>query len=329
MKPDTGALSRRALTSVVRAALAVMQQRPRAYAARTWPGDADVGLILKAPTDVMTTSDAAALATIAVAFLRSLGPVSAGATLLGRALPVSFERAAQVRLPNLITIPALRFVREAAPFPVTKGMFEGPLMSPYKLGGIVAMTNEMIESGPNTEAFMRAVLTEGAAASLDHLLFSADPAVPGERPAGLLNGIAATPPAAGPDWHADADRLIGKVRRAGVGEVVLVGAPEQYDSIRPDQVRYDVLTSNSLAAGTLIAINLVGLAASISGPPTLEESTKGGAVVHEIDTPEQLLANPSRSFFQTDARGVRMRWPVSWLRRSEGAVAWTEGVAWP
>jgi hypothetical protein len=58
----------------------------RQVAAKTWPTDADVSLILKGSVGPLLRDDAAALQAISTAFLSALVPQSAAADLFGRGL---------------------------------------------------------------------------------------------------------------------------------------------------------------------------------------------------------------------------------------------------
>jgi hypothetical protein len=55
--------------------------------------------------------------------------------------------------------------------------------------------------------------------------------------------------------------------------------------------------------------------------PTVETST-GGTLVMEDTAPGAPGTMTTRGLFQTDAIGVKMRWPVSWARRDNRGVAW-------
>src|SRR5258705_12553509 len=92
LRPDPRAREREALATFMRAcvatAMGVLDKtvRPGDYAARTWPQDRDVGLVLRAPVSPASTDSAAALLQVSLALLSALRPLSAAADLLGRAI---------------------------------------------------------------------------------------------------------------------------------------------------------------------------------------------------------------------------------------------------
>jgi hypothetical protein len=93
-----------------------------------------------------------------------------------------------------------------------------------------------------------------------------------------------------------------------------------------------VLSSSSLAAGTVIGIVPAGLATGYDGGVTVEASTE--AVVHfEDTTPLPLVgsggavAAPQRSAWQTDTTILKIRGKCAWSVHP-GAVATVTGAAW-
>src|SRR2546430_2594001 len=70
---------------------------------RGWGDDRVGAMIARSATGPAMSTQAgwaAELSTVAVAFLRSLQPMSAGAQLLSECLSLTFGRAAQIRLPS-------------------------------------------------------------------------------------------------------------------------------------------------------------------------------------------------------------------------------------
>jgi hypothetical protein len=192
-RPDRSAISRAAMGSLTRAALAtarsvVENRSPDALVQRTWPDDRLASLLTKAASAPATIATTSALAATSMAFFESMQPASAGADLLGRCLTVKFDGAAFISLPSLTPTEAA-FVAENTPIPVKQYVSEAAaVLKPCKLAALVTLTNELM-SGSNAEAMTRQALIESAAPGLDRALFDANPAVDGLRPAGLRNGV--------------------------------------------------------------------------------------------------------------------------------------------
>jgi hypothetical protein len=123
---------------------------------------------------------------------------------------------------------------------------------------------------------------------------------------------------------------------AGKSSIVFVMHPAQAVAVGLRSLgafTYNVLPSNALAAGTVIALAVNALASAVGDAPALEHTTEG--VVHEEDanaaaivTPAGTMAMPVRSYFQTDSIGLKLRWPVSWTLRDVRGVAYLTGANW-
>jgi hypothetical protein len=138
--------------------------------ARRWE-DRAVGLVLRAAVSPTSLANTPALATIAVAFLEALRPMSAGADLLARGVALNFAGAAQITVPG-IAVPTASFVAEGNPIPVvTAPTSAGPTLSPHKLAVITTLTGELMR-GSNAETLLRQVLLESTGPALDAVLFS-------------------------------------------------------------------------------------------------------------------------------------------------------------
>jgi hypothetical protein len=307
---------------------------PFAYARRRFGQSRETEMVLRAAVAPASlgSPEHAVLATTAPAFLAALAPASAGADLLDQAIQLSFDGAAVIGVPA-IAIPVAAFVGEGAPIPVQPASTSpGPTLSPRKIAVITSLTGEMMRSS-NAEAMVRQVLTEACGPAIDLVMFSAAPG-DGIKPPGLLNGIPPLAPAA--DMISDLVALASAVAPvASNGEIAFVAPPGQAVGIALKSNRefaYQVLTSSSLAAGTVIAVALNALVGAAEGPPQIDVSIQ--ATIHEETAPGPLvdiggvMATPIRSMTQTDSVGLRLRWPISWVLRSPAAVAWVEGVAW-
>jgi hypothetical protein len=345
LRPDPTALQRDALSSLVRAAIATglskldTTVRPTEYARKTWD-DRRVELILRAAVSPASLSNTPSLAQVSVAFLESLLPVSAGADLLARGIGLNFSGAAQISVPALSPpSPGADFLAEGAPIPVAVATSSaGPTLLPHKLAVITTLTREMM-TNTNAETLIRQALIESTGPAVDKVLFSAN-AAGTDRPAGLLNGIAALTPS-GPGEKAQA--LVDDLQQlatavapvAGNGDIVLIAAPAQAVAIRlrlPASVDWPVLTSASMAAGTVIAVAASSVVSAVEGAPQIDASNQTELVRDTAPTSiDDALTAPMQyvgSIYQTDQIALRLRWPISWALRTPAGLAWMQGVNW-
>jgi hypothetical protein len=346
LKFDPDAVSRNAVTSLVRASIATALAKfdksttPSAIAKRTWD-DRAVDMILRAASSPATLCNTPTLATVAVAFLDSLVPVSAGADLLERSIGLNFSGAASISIPA-VQVPTADFVAEGSPIPVvTAPTSIATTLTPFKLAVITTLTHEMLVNA-NAETLVRQALIESTGPALDKVLFSAAAGIAHERPAGLLNGITLlTPSAAGGQSKGevlvdDLQQLASAVAPvAGNGDIVLVASPDAATALRmrlPVTVQWPVLVSTSLPAKTVIAIATQAIVSAIGGAPQIDASgqvelvrdTAPTAIDDALTAPMQLVG----SLYQTDEIALRMRWMISWSLRTPAGIAFMQNVNW-
>jgi hypothetical protein len=346
LRPDYNASQRAAVDSLVRAAIATglakldRNIRPSEYARRTWD-DRNVDLILRAAVAPTALSNTPALATIAVAFLETLVPLSAGADLLARGIGLNFAGATSISVPALAPLAqGADFVGEMQPIPVVQGVTSaGPTLTPHKLAVITTLTHEMLVN-PNAETLIRQALVESTGPAVDKVLFSANAAA-SDRPAGLLNGIAPlTPTTAGPSKGEvivdDLQALATAIAPvAGNGGITLIASPDAAVALvlrLTHSVEWPVLTSASLAPRTVIAIAANAVVSAVEGAPQIDAS--GGVELVRDTAPTQIddaLTPPVQyvgTMYQTDQVALRLRWPMSWALRSTAGLAWMTNVNW-
>src|SRR5262249_16657904 len=333
-----------ASTALVRAVIAkatsgVDSSRSAGEIARAmWGEDRDVDLILRAAASPHTLANTPVLAQIAKTFLATLVPMSAGADLLNRGVMLNLTGVAQITLPG-IALPVVDFVGEGSPIPVAQAVTSGGAsLTPHKLAIITALTGEML-SASNAEELVRMVLVDACGPGIDKVLLSTAAAAP-DRPAGLLNGVAAlTPTTAG---QAKGELLVDDVQAlaaavapvAGNGNVVLVASPDAAVALRlrlPQSVEWPVLTSSPLAARTVIAVAANAVVSAVEGTPQIDASQE--ALIHRDTAPTDIvpsgtMAVPVSSLWQMYSVGLRLRWPISWCLRTPSAIAWMTGVNW-
>src|SRR5262249_52937269 len=145
--------------------------RPGEFAARAWPGDRGVELILRAAVSPMTIASSEPLATVGPAFLAALVPLSAGADLLERGIQLNFGGAASISVPN-VGVPSADFVGEELAIPLQPATtFPGPTLTPHKLAVMTSLTGEMMRHS-NAETLVRQALIESTGPAIDRQLFS-------------------------------------------------------------------------------------------------------------------------------------------------------------
>jgi Phage capsid family len=344
LRPDPAAVYDDAMRSLCRAALAVgVQARDRnagvsaetVLQQRNWDADRLSKVLTRAAVSpAMTTQSgwAAELAQLSLAFLVTLAPYSAAAALLEQSLRLSFGERAHLSLPT-ITPGVATFVAEGAPFPVKKmPTAAGVMLERFKLASIVELTREMVESS-DAEAIMRTALIDSAAPGLDNVLFSNSAAVAGLHPAGILVGATSVTPSTA-TYKADAmvDDIAGMIQAiapyVGNGSVAICAAPAQATRIAlaAERTTFTVFMSNSLAAGTAVAVALNALVSAVE--PVELDTARSVVVVEDDVAPGAPLSSQTRSVFQTDSIAVRLKWPLSWIVRDPRAVAVVSGAKW-
>ena len=331
-----------ALNSFVRAAIAaglsVLDGTSAAdRALRTWPDDRDAQLLLRMAAPPLTTTDAAALSTVAVALLETLKPLAAGPALLSRGLQLSFDGAGAISVPTFAP-GASDFVGEGMPIPFKQFPLTAPLLSPFKFATLVGLSEEML-SYSNAESIVRTALVESVALGLDKALFSSAAGVEDLRPPGLLFNVPSVPAAAAGGGKTDTMledlcaicAAVAPV--AGLDGIAIVAAPPQAVAISLRLLRPPALlfASAALADGVVIAVAANALVSAVEQPRvdagtqvTPHEETMPAPVVDDSG----VAAAPVRSFFQADALALRLRMPLSWALRAPNSVAWVEGVSW-
>ena len=326
-----------ALLSVTRAALTIARNSRGRAVRSAWPEDRGAELLLRAASSPASTATATALTQIAWQFVASLVPISAAAAVLARSLRLSFDGAAEIRVPGL-ALPSAQWTGEGGSIAVAQGLSApGAVVTPSKLASLIALTHEMINHS-NGEAMVRQVLLENVGPVLDLALFSASAGAPGIQPAGLLSGIAALTPS---NAASMLDAMVADVAAvataiapaAGASQPMLVAAPGQAVALALYAPRdfFPVLMSAALPPGTVVGIVPAGIA-SVVEAPAIEASTD--AVIHMANPGAPIvdiggvLAAPVASMWQTDSAALRLTMLATWARRSPSAVAWIGGAKW-
>jgi hypothetical protein len=344
LRADPTALRYRGAQTFVRAVAArVMTEIEKSHVGEItrqyWRDDRDTDLLVRAASNPATISGAGwanSLASTALSdFISSMGPASAGSTLLASGMQLEFNGATAIMVPGFIAAAGnVGFVGEAAPIPVRMFSSAGPTIDPRKFAVITTFTREIFNhSTPSIERLVKAVLTESVGLSLDLALFDAT-AGDAVRPPGLRNGIAGLTPSAATN-NAEAMAVATAVAPiAGNTPLVFVAAPAQAVALglwAPNQFKYRVLASSGLSAGTVMAIAPNAVVSAMDPVPRFEISRD--ATIHMDTSPAQfatggVVAAPLRSLFQTDSIGLRLIMEVSWGLRNPAGLAWMSAVNW-
>jgi hypothetical protein len=298
-----------------------------------WGDDRDAMLVLRAASSPATTTNTVALTQVGKRFLELLRPVSAGIDLLGRGITLDFNGAASITLPSL-SVPAIDFVGEAMPIPAVAGTSSaGPTLTPHKIGVITSLTSEMLNSG-QAESLVRMALVDATAPAVDKVLLSATAAA-SDRPAGILNGVTGLTPSTGTGQAA----LINDMRQlatavgsvAGNSPIVIIGSPDVTAALRlwpPRPPEWPILTSNSLAAKTVIAVAASAVVSATDGAPQITASREAEYQSDTAPASDGSLGVPRFSMYQKDSVALKLTWAITWTLRTQAAVAWITAVTW-
>jgi hypothetical protein len=306
-------------------ACVLIAQRAKSFGRIKAPEDPIVDQVVRAAQDPTSLVDTPALAQVMEEFLEALVPNSAAAALFGLSTNLAFGSAGIMAIHQLSDVPQAEWIAEGAPMPVVMGVSSLMSMVPYKVGTIIALTNEMMLSGSG-EMLVRQALIDNIGPRLDRSLFSADPGMPGLRPPGLLFGL--TPlgesgaTSASEQMIEDVETLVDALAAyGGNGRIALISSVKQSVRLKKfalGETGYPVFVSNAIT-DTLIAVASRALVAAVDAPAI---DVSGEAIFHEEDTnPLPIvgggtMASPIRSAWQTDSVGLRFRLPVSWVLRA-------------
>jgi hypothetical protein len=319
--------------------------QPEEVLRSNWRDDDRAAAILKAASNPLGTSDFAQIQS--TKFLEMLAPDCAAAKLLNLGNKFDLTGINSIKLPFIggSGRPAKPlFVAEGQPAPVVDLSTSGAILGPANKVLIqAAITGELQSASAETaEAIVGQALAISTEQSLDAALFSANAAVAGVSPAGILHGVTPIVSAGGagaPGCAVDLAALAAAIGANGISidSMIVIGTPALATKVRVFAgPHFDdkVFGSAYLASGTLIGIVPGGLASGYQGQVNLE--TGIAAVVHMEDanplaigqpgTPP-VVAAPTASAFQAYLVVVKVRARAAWAVQP-GAVAVVTGAAW-
>jgi hypothetical protein len=351
------------IRAAVVAAISKLTQKPAEHVmGRLYGSDEATGWVVRAVTNpALTTVPGWAqelVQTATAAFLDTLKPDTVFPSLKSRGLFFTFgPGAGTIRVPGRTSTPTLAgaWVGEGQPIPVRRIGLTSALLTPKKLAVISTFSHELADySTPSIETVIRDAMTSDTALVIDTYLLDDQPAT-AIRPAGLRNGVAGLTPSALPDktqaMIADIKALIGAIIAVNGGRDVVVIMntlqelginfaqspagflfPTTGDAGRRFNVTF--VSSSAVPVGMVVAVDAADFASASGDAPDFNVSDQ--ATIHEEDTAPlpiaagagPTVANPTRSLWQTDTIGVRMRMPLNWSMRRPGMVSWMTGVTW-
>jgi len=325
--------------TIGRAALAHVRARtektsPAEYAARAWPNDPDVQLVLRAAAPPLDMTSAAALVQVALAVAPLLTPFSGAAKLFSQGVQVNLGRGA-VTVPGAGTV-GVKFVGDGKPKPVVQGATTGARLDPHKIAGITVASAELY-SLEGSDALLRMLLAESAGPVLDAAVFSAN-AASADAPAGILNGIAPLAANTGGAGANVTDAFLEDLKTlaaavapvAGSSQIKLVVNPVSGLSAAyrvPMDVEARMIFTSAIPAGTSIAVVPTAIASSL-GVPTFETNEQATLAMNDAPAPGLMADANVRSLWQTASVGIKMILEATWARRSNQGVAWIQGGVW-
>ncbi len=333
-----------------------------------YPDDPRIEAIVKdatSPADSTTSTWAAELVQEQVAgFVSLLTPISIFARLREMGIPLEFGRNGTIRIPRDASSPTQLgggWVGEGTPIHTARGAFGQLILARYKLGVIVPYTREIGErSIPAIEGLLREQMLTSTANVIDSKVVSADAAVSGVSPAGLLNGVAETTTGGGTDLDAirgDLQKLVtvlvlanswrmpvwilnpkqgialrnaawpsgGWVFRAEMAAGVLNGAP--------------YIESTNCPADTIILLDAADFVSGVD-LPAIDKSREATIVMADTGATEptaplrvdeaagQTPPAQVHSLFQMDQEALRLLWPATFGQRRSGVLAWMGSIGW-
>jgi hypothetical protein len=292
--------------------------------------------------DLTSTGWAKEIAAVAIYdLIQSITSVSAAAEVIKRSLQISMDGIAEYRIPGRVLNAAAagQWTAEETAAPVRQLVFSNPaILRPRKLSVICAYSREQAESS-NIENIVRATLGEAAGLALDAAMFSNN-AGGAAQPPGLFAGTAPLTATAGGGSVAmtgDLQQLFAALAAVGAGKTaVIVAALPQAVMLKATvgpKFDYDIVASTALSAGTVAVVEVASVVSGFSSVP--EFRTSQVAAYHAEDTsPTDITggtpspAVPTRSFFQTEAIGLKMDVWAAFGLRAAGHAQWIQGATW-
>lgn len=250
-----------------------------------------------------------------------------------------------VRIPVQSGGSTVNWVGEAAPKPVTELAFTTLTVPNHKMAGIIVLTDELIRlSNPSAEAVVRRDLTEQIAQFRDQQFIRVAVTAGANNPASITNGVT-SPAASGTTLAAlmaDLNTAIGGIVAAGHSAQGLVivttsavalqlslmsnalGQTPPGFSVNPSGgtlLGYQVIVSDSVDAGTMVIFKPSEIFLADDGRVSLDASNQATLDMAGGETPDFNL-------WQRNCTAIRAEQWITWVKRSAGAVAVIDTIAY-
>lgn len=203
-------------------------------------------------------------------YLETLKDVSVAAALASVATSLDFGGFNSIKIPRRAPFTATptepAWVGETGVIPLTRFAFTATELFRYKLAAITTFSEELAErSSPQIEGVLREALRDAYAEVLDAALLGNAAAVPGVRPAGLLNGIASLTPTAGGGEDAvrgDVQKLVASLvsNHLGARPVLLINNLDRLSASMMTSALSEYLFRADLAANNLLGLPIISSA---------------------------------------------------------------------
>ena len=294
-------------------------------------------------------------------FMDALRPTSFYAQLAASGTSIQFGGNQSISLPSQASVGDLAgsFVGEGNLIPVKRTSYASKVLNRYKMGVISHFSKELSRvSVPSIQGLITSQILADTARAIDLSLISANPAVPGFSPAGLLNGVTLGTSAGSTaaDILADIKALVTPIieQNGNSASIVLLMNPLQElglsftttavgtyvfrDQLSAGRLNgYKVIVSNNIPAGTVICLDASSFASAFDAPEFAVSDTASLVQADDV-SPDPSVLNKNNfgavtsgkvvSLFQQELIAVRMTMPLSYLMRRDGFVTGIEGVAW-
>jgi len=326
--------------------------------------DNELNTVIKAAVNPATTTAtgwAAELTRTAYGdFLDALRPNSFYAQLAGLGTSIAFGQHQSITFPTqagALGDLSGSFVGEAQLIPVKRTTYASQVLNRYRMAVISNFSEQILQSSiPNIQALVTNQILLDTAYTIDKTLIDAT-AGSAIRPAGLMNGVTAGTSAGdtAADILADLKSLVNPILAANGGQkLVLLMNPAQVMGLSfittatgafifpnvasSGLMGYQVIQSNNIPAGTVIAIDASSFASAfdvpefkVSDTATIVQANDTGAapkITAEKNIIPGVTDAPVTSLYQQALVAVRMQMPLSWAMRRAGMVQAITGVAW-
>lgn len=246
------------------------------------------------------------------------------------------------------------WVGESKPIPATTVDFMNVTLTPLKAAALAVVSNELLKhADPSAEMLVRDALADAVAQRVDTTFLSADAAVSGVSPAGLLNGVSAIGSAGTLSDGLRADILalysafltaknasglsfvMNKNLAKSISLMVNALGMKEFPALTQEGGTLEgdpVVTGDNVAADDLILLKPSdiykigddGLEFSISRDATIEQnSVPTGA----SDTPVAASATPV-NMFQSESTAIKIVRPLNFAKRRSHAVQYVGNAAY-